>query len=140
MKQFAANAITKIKDYFTANTGRKIFFFGLLLTIFGFILFIFFHIFLVRTAVMLGLVVTGFGTLWDSMYTRYLFLQKVRDMQYQHLKEVYDQQAAGEGVEMTPTFSDEEKRYLRRRRWGFFFIILFKTILLLTLFSLLLTV
>lgn len=137
--KFFQRVYTKIKDYFTANTGRKIFFYGLLLTIFGFVLSIYFQFFLVRTAAMVGLVVAGFGTLWDSMYTRYLFLQKIRDIQYQHLKEVYDQQAAGEGVEMTPTFSDEEKRYLRRRKWGFFFVIVFKTFLLLALFSLLLT-
>ena len=133
-------AFTKVKDYFTANLGRKIFFFGIIATIFGFVLYTCFHIFLVRTLAVLGLVVAGAGTLWDSMLERYVFLQKVRDLQYAHLKETYDKQAAGEDVVMTPTFSDEEARYVRRRQWGFVFTIIFKAGVVLALFSLLLSI
>ena len=61
-------------------------------------------------------------------------------MQYEHLKEITDKQAAGEDVVMTPTFSDEEKSYLRRRKWNFVFAILFKVLLVIALFSLLLSV
>ena len=83
--------------------------------------------------VLICLVVAGIGTLWDSMYTRYLFLKKIRDMQYTHLKEVYEKQEAGESVE-------EETKYLRRRKWGFIFIIMFKLLFVIALFSLLLGV
>ncbi len=128
----------KIKDYFTANQGRKIFFYGLLMTFVGFILFALTHSVGIRMFMILGLVAAGVGTLWDSMYSRYFFLKKIRDIQYEHLKSVYEKQEAGEAVEMTPTFTDEEKKYLRRRKWSFVTAIIFKVFLLIALFSLLL--
>ena len=131
-------AFTKIKDYFTANQGRKIFFYGLVAAIFGVILYLIEPSLVVRKGMLVALVVAGGGTLWDSMYTRYQFLKKVRDIQYEHLKEIYDKQAAGENVVMTATFSDEESRYLRRRKIEFVLIIIFKTGLVIALFSLLL--
>ncbi|MCQ2382400.1 MAG: hypothetical protein MJ060_00960 [Clostridia bacterium] len=131
-------AFTKLRDYFTANTGRKIFFFGMIaatlnLLLYAFLPYMFFYIF-----ALLSLLGAFIGSLWDSMYTRYLFLKKVRDIQYDHLKEISDRQTAGEDVVMTPTFSSEEKRYLRRRKWWFVLIILFKVGLVIALFSLLL--
>ncbi len=138
--EFIKTAFTKIRDYFTANTGRKIFFFGIIATTLIFLLYGVFRFEFLYVIAMLALAVTGIGTLWDSMYSRYLFLKKVRDMQYEHLKEITDKQAAGEDVVMTPTFSDEEKSYLRRRKWNFVFAILFKVLLVIALFSLLLSV
>ena len=138
--EFIKTAFTKIRDYFTANTGRKIFFFGIIVTTLIFLLYGVFRFEFLYVIAMLALAVTGIGTLWDSMYSRYLFLKKVRDMQYEHLKEISDKQAAGEDVVMTPTFSDEEKSYLRRRKWNFVFAILFKVLLVIALFSLLLSV
>lgn len=138
--EFIKTAFTKIRDYFTANTGRKIFFFGIISTTLFFLLYGVFRFEFLYVIAMLALAVTGIGTLWDSMYSRYLFLKKVRDMQYEHLKEITDKQAAGENVVMTPTFSDEEKSYLRRRKWNFVFAILFKVLLVIALFSLLLSV
>jgi len=79
-----------------------------------------------------------FGTLWDSMQSRVFFLRKIRDIQYDHLKTIYEKQEAGEPVAMTSTFSDDEKKFIRRRKWRFIFEILFKVLLLITLFSLLL--
>lgn len=156
MKQFFKNAFTKIKDYFTANTGRKIFFFGLMFAAFVFIVFLGLRLILInngssqffvireilsylRYFLLLAFAVAGVGTLWDSMQSRVYFLKKVQEIQYQHLKEIHDKQTAGEAVEMTPTFSDKEKKYLRRRKWSFILIILLKVALLIALFSLLLS-
>lgn len=158
MKQFFQNTFTKIKDYFTANNGRKIFFFGILFGLTSLVLYtvvrlilpqlvgqsLYYALAYLKTGlwyiILICLVVAGIGTLWDSMYTRYLFLKKIRDMQYTHLKEVYEKQEAGESVEMTATFSEEETKYLRRRKWGFIFIIMFKLLFVIALFSLLLGV
>ena len=158
MKKFFQNAFTKLKDYFTANSGRKIFFFGGLTALIGLISYIAIDLCLpglkgdslyfplqefnhtLWYLVLIGFVVAAVGTLWDTMYTRYLFLKKVRDMQYEHVKAIYDQQDAGEFVEMTPTFSGEEKKYLQRRKWNFVLIILFKLGIVIALFSLLLGV
>ena len=136
--EFIQNTYTKLKDYFTTNTGRKIFFFGLVSTFVSFTLYALARFDLLYYVAILSLVATGVGTLWDSMSTRYFFLKKIRDIQYEHLKEITDKQEAGEDVPLTPTFTDEEKRYLRRRKWGFVFMILFKLGLVIALFSLLL--
>ena len=156
MKHFFQNAFTKIKNYFTANTGRKIFFFGGLVATLGLIVLATLYLSLTHLRdhslyfalrelkvgiwyfTLISLVVAGVGTLWDSMYTRYLFLKKVRDMQYNHLKEIYEKQDAGEAVEMTSTFSEDEKKYIRRRKLGFIGIIIFKVAAVIALFSLLL--
>ena len=138
--KFIRIAYTRIKDYFTANQGRKIFFLGLLATLLMFGLYRILGFEFFRMIGLLSLLGAGFGTLWDSMYSRYLFLKKIRDMQYEHLKEIYDKQDAGESVAFTPTFSDEEKRYLRRRKIMFILIILFKVGLVIALFSLLLRI
>lgn len=126
-----------MKDYFTANVGRKIFFFGLVATILNFILYALAHLSFFYALVLFALLVTGVGTLWDSMLTRYEFLKKIREIQYDHLKDITDRQAAGENIVLTPTFTDEEKRYLRRRKWWFVLIIMFKVGLVIALFSLL---
>lgn len=131
-------AFTKMKDYFTANRGRKIFFWGLVTAIVALILMIVLQVTALAMMVVIALVVAAAGSLWDSMQARYEFLKKIREMQYEHLKTIYDQQAEGAEVDMTPTFTDEEARYLRRRKWGFLFVILFKTGLVIALFSLLL--
>ncbi len=138
MKQFFQNAFTKIKDYFTANVGCKIFFFGLIATALFFIIYRYLHVYVAYYAAVLALSVAGLGTLWDSMVSRYNFLKRVRDIQYEHLKTIYEKQAAGEPVEVTATFTDDEKRYIRRRKWGFIGVILFKFGLVIALFSLLL--
>ncbi len=156
MKHFFQNTFTKIKNYFTANTGRKIFFFGGLVAFLGFTVYgilrlclphmtdhsLFYALKDLNVGIwyitLISLVVAGVGTLWDSMYTRYLFLKKVRDMQYRHLKEIYEKQDAGEAVELTSTFSEDEKKYLRRRKWGFIGMIFFKLAAVIALFSLLL--
>ncbi len=139
MKKFFQNAFTKIKDYFTANTGCKIFFFGLVATALCLCLYALTRVQFAYMAAIFALVVAGIGTLWDSMLTRYNFLKRVREIQYEHLKEAYDRQVAGENVEITPAFTDDEKRYIRRRKWGYVFTILFKVGLLIALFSLLLS-
>ena len=136
--KFLRTAFTKIKDYFTANQGRKIFFFGIVATILIFSLYAITRIPALRMVGILAVLVGGCGTLWDSMYSRYLFLKKIRDIQYEHLKEIADKQAAGEDVAVTATFSDTEKAYLRRRKWGFVMMIIFKVALVIALFSLLL--
>lgn len=140
MKRFIQNTFTKIVDYFTANTGRKIFFWGSVVALLSFILALVLRIPAIRTLAMLAIIVAGIGTLWDSMQARYNFLKKVRDIQYEHLKTIHEKQMAGEAVEMTSTFSEQEKKYLRRRKWGFVFVILFKVGLVIALFSLLLAV
>lgn len=138
MKQFIQNVFTKIKNYFTANLGRKIFFYGLILSLVSIVLYLIIRVAMMRILITLSFVVAGFGTLWDSMYTRYLFLKKIREIQFNHLSDLHSRQEAGEDVVITATFSPEEKKYLRRRKWGFVFIILFKVVLLIALFSLLL--
>ncbi len=131
---------TKLRDYFTANSGRKIFFCGLVATLLNFLLYCILHFSFFLFVAVLALIITAIGTLWDSMYSRYLFLKKIRDIQYEHLKDITDKQAAGENVVMTPTFTDDEKRYLRRRKWSFVIIIIFKVGLVIALFSLLLRI
>ena len=135
--KFFRVVFTKMKDYFTANLGRKIFFYGLVATILNLIFYALFRLSFFYALVLFALLVTGVGTLWDSMLTRYEFLKKVREIQYNHLKDITDRQAAGENIVLTPTFTDEEKRYLRRRKWWFVLIILFKVGLVIALFSLL---
>ena len=137
--KFIKTAFTKIRDYFTANQGRKIFFWGIVATILIFGLYALTGIYALRVVGLLAILLGGIGTMWDSMYSRYLFLKKVRDMQYEHLKEIADKQEAGEDVYITSTFSDEENRYLRHRKWGFVLVILFKVLFVIALFSLLLT-
>lgn len=139
MKKIFQNAFTKIKDYFTANTGCKIFFFGLVATAICFVLYGLTRAQFFYMVIIFALVVAGVGTLWDSMLTRYNFLKRIREIQYEHLKETYEKQAAGENVEITATFTDDEKRYIRHRKWGFVITILFKVGLLIALFSLLLS-
>ena len=96
IKQFFKNAFTKIKDYFTANTGRKIFFFGLMFATFVFIVFLGLRLILInngssqffvireilsylRYFLLLAFAVAGVGTLWDSMQSRVYFLKKVQE-------------------------------------------------------------
>lgn len=136
--QFFQNLFTKIDDYFTANQGRKIFFYGIIATAVSFTLYVCFYFQFFYVLSMFSLVVLAVGTLWDSMYTRYLFLKKIQELQYNHLKEITDKQSAGENVVMTPTFTEDEKRYLRRRKWIFVMVIFFKVALVIALFSLLL--
>jgi|GEM_PF-3283345 len=136
--RFIQTVLIRIKDYFTANTGRKIFFFGLLASILSLILYFIVRYQVIFILMMLAIVVASFGTLWDSMAARYYFLKKIREIQYDHLKEINDKQNAGEDVAITPTFSVEEKRYLRRRKWHFVFVIILKVALMIALFSLLL--
>lgn len=131
---------TRMKDYFTANVGRKIFFFGVLVTTLVFILYAVLRLYALYFLAVMALIAAGVGTLWDSMYSRYLFLKKIRDIQYEHLKGITDKQAAGEDVMITPTFTDEEKVYLRRRKWNFVLTIIFKLGLVIALFSLLLSI
>ncbi|MCM1404394.1 MAG: hypothetical protein NC133_02755 [Prevotella sp.] len=138
MKAFLQTALTKIKDYFTANTGCKIFFLGLITTILCLLLYVFTHVQVFYVLVLLVLFVSLGGTLWDSMVTRYYFLQQIHALQYAHLQEAYAKQAAGEVLEITPTFTAEEKSYLRRRKWGFVLAIILKVGLVIALFSLLL--
>ena len=158
MKQFFQNAFTKIKDYFTANQGRKIFFWGLVATILTLMIdcvcrvvlifstdgemqyFLAQVIFVLRIAEAIALLVAGVGTLWDSMQSRYFFLKKMRDIQYEHLKSIYEKQTAGENVVMTATFSDEENRYLKRKKRAYVWTIIFKVFVVIALFSLLLGV
>ncbi|MCQ2381738.1 MAG: hypothetical protein MJ054_00340 [Clostridia bacterium] len=136
--KFIRTFFTKIVDYFTANSGRKVFFCGIVVALLVFILYGISHYTFFRIIGLFSLFAMGLGTLWDSMYSRYLFLKKIRDMQYEHLKDITDRQANGEDVVMTPTFSFDEKKYLRRRKWWFILIILFKIGLVIALFSLLL--
>lgn len=138
--KFIRTVFTKIKDYFTTNIGRKIFFFGLIATALCFIVYRILDVQFFYIAAIFALAVAGIGTLWDSMYSRYLFLKKIREIQYTHLKEIADKQEAGESVAITPTFTDDEKRYLRRRKWTFVMMILFKVGLVIALFSLLLSI
>ena len=65
--EFIKTAFTKIRDYFTANTGRKIFFFGIIATTLIFLLYGVFRFEFLYVIAMLTLAVTGSGTLWDSM-------------------------------------------------------------------------
>ncbi len=136
--KFLNTAFTKIRDYFTANQGRKIFFFGIVSTILVFILYSITRISGLRAVLIFMVLIGGVGTLWDSMYTRYQFLKKVRDMQYEHLKDIADKQETGEDVVITPTFTDSEKKYLRRRKWNFVLVIMLKVFLIIALFPLLL--
>ncbi|MBO4823361.1 MAG: hypothetical protein J5580_02225 [Clostridia bacterium] len=138
--KFIKTAFSKIRDYFTANQGRKIFFWGIIASVLIFTIYFVTQISVFRVLGIVAILMMGMGTLWDSMYSRYLFLKKIRDIQYEHLKEIADKQAAGENVVITATFSDEEKSYLRRRKWWFILMILFKVILVIALFSLLLAI
>ena len=140
MNKFLQTTFTKIKDYFTANTGRKIFFFGLLATLLTLILYMLVHAQAIYVLILLSLTAASVGTLWDSMASRYFFLKKIKEIQYEHLKDIYDKQEAGENEAFTPTFTDEEKRYLRRRKWMFVLMIIFKVGIVIGLFSLLLKV
>ena len=136
--RFFQAAFTKIRDYFTANTGRKIFFFGLLAILLSLIFSLLTRLIAGYVLMVLSLTVASFGTLWDTMATRYFFLKKIKEIQYEHLKEIYDKQVNGENVVFTPTFTDEEKRYLRRRKCGFILMIIFKVGVVIGLFFLLL--
>ncbi len=138
--KFIRIAFTKLRDYFTANNGRKIFFYGLVATTLSLIFYLTLHLHAFYIIMVFSLLLLGVGTLWDSMSSRYFFLKKIREIQYQHLKDINDKQESGENVIFTPTFTDDEKRYFRRRKWGFVLIILFKVGFLIALFSLLLNV
>ena len=147
-----------MKDYFTANQGRKIFFWGLfamtvaLLMQGGILLaklpvtdyetreFLEACAKFLRYVIIIALLFVSVGTMWDSMQSNYYFRKKVAEMQYNHLKEVYEKQEAGENVVMTPAFNDDEKKYLRRKKWWFVLVIIFKAFLVIALFSLLLAV
>lgn len=129
---------TKLKDYFTANVCRKIFFMA---TVIGLL------IYAANLVVDRGELNT-FGTIClliaivmsmvDTMIVRRHFLLKVKEMQYAHLDEINRLQQAGQPVEITPTFSPQEKRFLRHKRWGFIAVILLKLGLVFALISLLL--
>ena len=156
MKKFIQNTFTKIRDYFTANIGRKIFFWGLFSMVLCFTIwgvcrlvfpvldsgaqkFVWSVAQIARFMAMGAMFVMAGGTLWDSMQSRVYFLKKIRDIQYDHIQTIYEKQQAGEAVEMTSTFTLEEKKYIRRRKWKFIFVILFKVLIVMVLFSLLIT-
>lgn len=128
---------TKIKHYFTANPCRKIFFLGLLLALLLYGSNIFFQATSLKMLGLLCLIVAIGASLVDTMLARTTFVRKVKEMQYEHLQEVFEKQQAGEAVPVTTTFSPSEKKYIKRKKWAFIGLIVLKMIILLCLFPLL---
>ena len=127
-----------MKDYFTANRGCKIFFYGLVALAVCLLLLLITHLTFFLYLIYFAFLAIGVGSLWDTMHKRYIFLQNVHQLQYEHLKKIYAQQEAGEAVEMTSAFTLEEKRYIRHKKQSFIWLIIFKVFLLIAIFSLLL--
>ena len=118
---------TKVKDYFTANACRKVFFLGLVFALVLFILYLAVGYFAPLLWVsMFAALVALIASMIDSMQARRVFLRQVKAMQYDHLQAVYQQQQAGQAAVMTPTFTPEESKYLRRKKWEFVLTILLK--------------
>lgn len=118
---------TKVKDYFTANYCRKIFFFGVIFALVTLILYLvtdYLAAFLYIA--MLSALIAMVASMIDSMQARRVFLNKIKEMQYEHLQTIYNQQQAGQAVALTPTFTPEESKYLRRKKWEFVLAILLK--------------
>lgn len=127
---------TKIKDYFTANNCRKIFFFGLLFGLLIFLVNILVKLAALRILGALCCLVALGASMVDSMQARVVFLRQVKQMQYDHLQEIFDQQQSGQNVPVTPTFSDAEKKYIKRKKWAYTGAILFKLAFVISLFFL----
>ena len=118
---------TKVKDYFTANACRKVFFLGLVLALVMFILFwTTGRLVVFSWGAMTAALVAMVASMIDSMQARVHFARQVKAMQYEHLQNLYAQQQAGAAVVLTPTFTPAEKKYLNRKKWGFVVAILLK--------------
>lgn len=129
---------TKIKDYFTANVCRKIFFMAAVIGVLLYIGSFAFGEMMLQTFGTICLLIAMIMSMVDTMIVRRHFLLKVKEMQYAHLDKINQMQQAGQSVEITSTFSPQEKRFLRRKRFGFLAVILLKLGLVLALISLLL--
>lgn len=127
---------TKIKDYFTANSCRKIFFFGLVLGLLIFFANVFIGLYALQVLGALCCIVAVGASLVDSMQVRVVFLRQIKQMQYDHLQEIFDQQQAGKDVPVTPTFTDAEKKYLKRKKWAYVGAIFLKLAFVICLFFL----
>ncbi len=118
---------TKVKDYFTANACRKVFFCGLLITTVTLVLYLLLgRLTALRLLTVMFAVVTTGASMVDSMRARMVFVRQVKAMQYEHVQKLYAQQQAGQAVTMTATFSHDEAKYIRRKKWGFVAVILLK--------------
>ena len=129
---------TKVKDYFTANACRKVFFLGTVLALVMLILFwatglIAAFIWVATVSALVALI----ASMVDSMQARTAFIRQVKAMQYDHLQTIYQQQQAGQAVAVTPTFSPEEKKYIKRKKWEFVLAIILKLAFCLVFISLL---
>lgn len=79
------------------------------------------------------------ATLIDSMQGYRAFARRVKQMQYDHLQEIFDQQEAGQDVAVTPTFSPAEKKYIKQKKWSQIGFIIIKLFFVIGLFFLLLS-
>ena len=127
---------TKVKDYFTVNACRKVFFVGAVFALVMLILYLttgYLEAFLWLTLV--SVLVAMVTSMIDSMQSRTVFVRQVKAMQYEHLQTIYQQQQAGQTVAMTSAFTPEEKKYIKRKKWEFVLAIIFKLALCLALIS-----
>ena len=126
-----------MKDYFTVNSYRKIFFIGLILglvlSVWGSVA----SVWALRMAGALVLAMALIASVADSFQQYNYFNQQVKAMQMEHIQHIVEQQEAGADISMTPTFSPVEKKYIRKRRWGFVGQIILKLSLIIIIFSLL---
>lgn len=128
---------TKVKDYFTANPCRKVFFFGAVLALVMLILYWVtgFNVAFLWVTMVCALVAL-IASMIDSMQARMVFVRQVKAMQYDHLQNLYEQQQAGQAVVMTSAFTPEEKKYIRRKKWEFVLAIILKLAFCLVFISL----
>lgn len=133
MKQF----FNRMKDYFTVNIYRKIFFIGMILGIllvaWGGVA----GVWALRMSGSMVLAMALIASIVDTFQQYGYFNQQVKAMQMEHIQHIVEQQEAGAAVFMTPTFSHAEKKYIRNRRWGYLGKIILKIALIIIIFSLL---
>jgi hypothetical protein len=131
------NIIRVIKDYFTANIYRKIFFFcmGISIVLAVISAFVAQEIMLLTSAAVLVIAITG--SLIESMTDRVEFCRRVVDIQREHYEKVIKsgEDKSPEGI--PATFTVDEYNYVKKKKRNFVLWILFKAALILILFTLL---
>jgi 5-bromo-4-chloroindolyl phosphate hydrolysis protein len=132
-----SNVIIRIKDYFTANIYRKVFFSCFGLSIICAIITAFTAAeFMLSVSVVL-LITAIFGSLIDTMLSRVDFNRRVVDIQRKHYEKIIQNGEDKNGGEIPSTFTADEYNYIKKKKINHVLMIMLKTSLILILFVLL---
>ncbi len=136
MKKF----FIRLYNYCIANQFRKIFYISLIATIGFALFFIFVQIPTSAFLLQIGVITCMFSTFLDSIHSRSIFMEKVRNMQAEHFAEIIKKQEKGEAVEVTSPFSPEDAKVIKNKNLMYRLIIIAKALISLTLFMLIFSV